>query len=177
MTGGSWRLTAGVTARGQGGRPRTRTAVQTLGFGTESGQMTVLADLAPVVEPGATLTLNLFDGSVPDVLGAPAVLANLRSFAVWVESGGDAGGVTIAPGASNGNSLWFGGTSPTKTIYPAGPPELAGSAAGVAVDAARATVQFTNNGAVPAAVRIALAGLDPMGVTYFPGSNLLSLIG
>lgn len=181
MTGGTWRLTDGVRplARGlQGGSvPVSDGGVQSLAFGTAPGGFTEGCKFAVVVDPGQTVTLNLYDGSLPNLESRPAYFAKLRSFRARVADGGDSAGVAVTPAAANGNTLWWRGTNPGKTIYPNGPAELGGNDTGVAVTSAAAAIALTNLGAVAATVQVALAGLRPDGVTYFPGSNLLNFIG
>lgn len=186
MTGGKYRLATAIKATGEytppGASRPTRvnpaeSVVQALSFGTGPGEVVEVIDLSFVLDGGTSRTLNMADGSLTNVLGISAPLAKLRSFAAWVASGGDSAGVKVAPGASNGNSLWWGGTTPTKTIYPLGPPELGGSGDGVTVSTAAANVTFTNLGGTSATVRVALAGLSAMGSTWFPGANLLRCVG
>lgn len=181
MTRGTWRLSSGVrpmVAGLMGGSvPVSRGVVQSLSFGTGSGQFNEAAVVSTLIDPAQVYVLNLWNGSVLNLAGDPAVFANLRSFWAAVVSGGDSSGVKIAPAASNGNALWWGGTTPYKVIFPSGAAEEGGSPAGVAVSAAASTVEFTNLGAVPAAVVVALAGLNPMGANFFPWANLMHGIG
>jgi len=181
MIGGTWRLNSGVrpVVRGLlgGSVPSSRGVVQSLAFGTAEGQFNEAAAWSEVIDPGQTLVLNLWSGAVRNLEDRPAVFANLRSFWVAIIDGGDSSGVKIQPAASSGNNLWFGGTTPYKVIFPNGPAEEGGSDAGVAVSAAAAVVELVNLGAVAATVAIALAGVGPMGVLFFPGANLTHLIG
>lgn len=134
--------------------------LQNLSFGTDAGQINLISLFQLTLSGMASQTFNMYDGSILDVFNLPAAYRNLKMFVAWVESGGNDNGVTVGPGASNGNELWWSGTNPKKTIYPAGAPECGGSPAGVTVDATHATILVTNNGADDVVVGIALAGTD-----------------
>lgn len=194
MAGELWRLTTnlrGAVAYTPPGADRpTRfnaadATVHALGFGWGTGRASVLVDTTAAIDAGGSLTIDLFGGgtgsgaeALADVSGRPAAFARLKGMAAWVEDGGDSSGVTVAPAASNGNTLWFGGTTPSKTIYPDGPPELGGDPSdGKAVDASACRVTLTNNGAAAVVVRLAFGGVGPMGATFFPGANLQNLLG
>lgn len=181
MIGGTWRLSTGVrpmiVGLMGGSVPSSRGTVQALAFGTGEGQFNEAAVWAGLIDPGQTLVLNLWNGSISNLEDRPAVFANLRSFWAAIIAGGDSSGVKIQPAASNGNNLWFGGTTPYKVIFPNGPAEEGGSDAGVSVSAAAAVVELVNLGAVAASVVVALAGVGPMGVLFFPGANLTHFVG
>ena len=132
----------------------------TVAYGTTAGKGNLICGFTIALNAGASQTINLYDGSILDVYGIAAPFRHLLAFAAWVSSGGDSAGVTIQPGAANPNSLWWGGTTPSKTVYPGGPPEVGGSPAGVVVDATHNTVKFTNNGAVAATVKVYLSGAN-----------------
>lgn len=137
----------------------SESVLQSLSFGTGTGNGNLIVVEELTIAASSSVSINLYDGSLLDLFQQPAPFRFLRSFVAWVNSGGDATGVTIAPAASNPNLLWWTGTSPTKTVYPGGPPECGGSPAGVAVTSSAYGVTFTNNSSTAAVtVGLALAG-------------------
>lgn len=136
---------------------------QLLGFGTAAGQMNQLVLQERSLAPGASETLDLYDGST----GTPALIdimrdnvrfRTLRGLALWILDGGDADGVTIGDAASNAHPLWFGAADQTQTVYPDSGPMTGGQQAGVAVTATVRNVKVTNNGAESVTYLVAIAG-------------------
>lgn len=188
MTGGQWQSSLGLRLSGQSlgsgnlapDRANKSVAVsQVLGFGTDSGQMNQLILQERSLGPGLSETLDLYDGStctppLIDIMRANAALRTLRSVCVWIVDGGDTAGVTIGNAASNANTLWFGGATPTATIYPDSGPFTGGQQAGKAVTSTARNVKITNNGAVSVTYLIAVAGslnvsggaMGVLGLTY-----------
>lgn len=171
MNAGSFSL--GVNVSGQGlsytpanGTSSLATTVKdgfsnTTAFGTAAGQGDLICGFTITLAANANQTIDLYGGALLDVFGVTAPFRHLRNFAAWISSGGDSSGVTIQPGASNPNNLWWGGTSPTKTIYPGGPGEIGGSPAGVVVSNTAKTVEFINNSsAVGVTITVYLNGAD-----------------
>jgi hypothetical protein len=165
---GSFRLS--VSARGvasvtpAGGVRRGANAAeavrQALAYGTASGQFDRLYRASHTLAAGASVTLNLYDGSLSDVLGQTAPFRELRSVMVWVASGGDAAGVDVGSDGvvADPLPLPLKGTNPRVTVFPDGPPALLGSPAGVAVGTSTKNLKITNSGAVEAVVGVVLAG-------------------
>jgi hypothetical protein len=151
----------------------TQNCTQTLTFGTSSGKMSVEVNQLRGLGAGSSETLNLYDGSLLDVFGFPATFRTIRSFVLFVSSGGDADGVTVKGADSNPNTLFWIGTTPGKTVYPSGPPELGGSPAGVSVTSGASSIKVTNNGA--AAVNYVLMVAGSAGVSGSPIGMLLGL--
>lgn len=152
---------------------------QVLGFGTGEDTMSQIVLQTRSLGPGASETLDLYDGStnVPafvDILNDAATFRVIRGFAMWIDDGGDDSGVTVGNAASNANTLWWGGTTPTQTIYPGGAPMAGGSDAGVAVTTSARNLKVLNNGAESVTYTIAVAGstavsgaaMGVLGLTY-----------
>lgn len=169
MTAGSWRLTTTVRAAGAllpagGLRPvPARLAAgptQALGFGAAAGRADLHVVTTAVIAAGGSATLNLYDGSVPDVFGQPAPFRTLRSVAVWVSAGGDAAGVDVGSDGvvADPAPLFLKGTNPRATVYPGGPAFSGGSPAGLAVAAGAKNLLLKNAGAAGVTVVVALAG-------------------
>ncbi len=183
MTGGSWQLSVGLRAAGSklppgGTRPARVNASsqvsQVLGFGTDDAQMDTECIVETVLDAGMSETFNLYSGLL-DVFGDAADFRTLRSAAIWISDGGDDAGVTVGGAASNAHPLFWGGTTPTQTIYPNGPMAGGGGNVGVAVTNSVKNVKLVNNGAVSAVVRLSFAGSGAFGTEYFPGSNWTNL--
>lgn len=183
MTGGSVvvsadaRLTARQVLPNQGATQTTAFAGSAdgrLAYGTGEGTVSLAVCQTRGLGPGASETLDLFDGSLADVFGVAAGFRVLRAYALWVDpETGDAGGLTVSGGASNPHTLFMGGTAPTKTVYPGGPADVGGSPAGVAVTSAARTVKLTNNSSTDLTYTIVLAGSPAAGGS--PVGLLLSL--
>lgn len=180
MTGGSWKLQSSLTLVGQNLLPNTTqpltqqlnpTAAQSLPYGTGVGTASIIVSQSYVISAGATLTLDLYDGSLTDIAGSAAAFRLLRAYAIAIAGGGDSAGVTIGNAGSNPHPLFFGATSATKTIYPSSDSDGGGNSAGVgvAVTATVRNVKLVNNGAVPVTVSVNFAGTQavagvPMGL-------------
>lgn len=183
MTGGSWRVnvwlemvglkdlsTADITIPVSSRDTQT----QSLAFGTGDASFTTTVVVSQGLPPGASHTLDMYDGSLTDIYGDAAELRELRAFAFWVESGGDSSGVTLTGGASNPHTLFWTGTTPGQTVYPSGPPALGGGTAVVSVTSTARTLKLTNNGAVDVTYKLVLVGsltvsgaaMGVLGLTY-----------
>jgi len=182
MTGGSWRLTTAIQARGVNAFTGAITppkvseagnAIQSLGFGTGSARMDSLVAISQSLAPGASVTFNLFDGSLLDITGMSATFRVLKGFAAWVVSGGDSAGVTLGQAGSNPTSMFWVGTTPGEVIYPGGPAISNGSPAGVLVTSTTCNLQVLNNGAVAATFALYLAGSTAVSGSPIGFSNLL----
>lgn len=188
MTGGSWQSSFGLRLAGKSlgsgniaynrANP-TRAISQVLGFGNGSGTMNQMVLMERSLGPGASETLDLYDGSsnnpqLLDVMNDVVTFRTLRSAAFWILDGGDTAGVTIGNAGSNAHPLWWGGTTPTQTIYPSSGPLAGGQQAGVAVTATVRNVKVVNNGAVIVTYLVAFAGsinitgmaMGVLGLTY-----------
>lgn len=181
MTGGAWRYEMAVAVTGQKTPPFGDDAVsttldagtvQSLAFGT--GTLGLEVDQLRHLPAGGSETLNLYDGSLTDVFGDAAPFRVVRSFVLFVESGGDAAGVTVTGGVSNPTALFWVGTTPGQTVYPGGPACSGGSAAGVNITSSACTLKVTNNGAAQCSYRLMVAGdlftsgmaVGTLGLTY-----------
>lgn len=156
MTGGSWRVTTQLSLTGQNQLPNTTapvalslnpTATHSLPYGTGVGTASIVVSNAYLLAPGASVTLNLFDGSLTDMSGATAAFRLLRGYSIFVSDGGDTAGVSIGGAASNEHPLFSGGATYAKTVYPGGPDDSGGGGtiAGVAVTSSACNVLITNN--------------------------------
>lgn len=188
MTNGQWQASLGLRlsgkALGAGNTSADRnnptaTVSQVLGFGTGSGQMNQLVMQERSLGPGLSETLDLYDGSTNtppliDIMRSNVALRTIRGFVIWILDGGDDAGVTIGNAASNANTLWLGGTTPTVTIYPDSGPYSGGQQAGKAVTSTARNVKVLNNGAVSVTYLVAIAGslnvsggaMGVLGLTY-----------
>jgi hypothetical protein len=157
----------------------TAAVSQVLGFGTASGQMNQLVMQERSLGPGLSESLDLYDGStctpaLIDIMRSNVAFRTIRGFAIWVLDGGDDAGVTIGAAASNANTLWLGGTTPTVTIYPDSGAFAFGQQAGKAVTSSARNVKVLNNGAVSVTYLVAMAGslnvgggaMGVLGLTY-----------
>jgi hypothetical protein len=188
MTGGQWQSSLGLRLSGKSlgsgniaynrANP-TRAISQVLGFGNGSGTMNQLILMERSLGPGLSETLDLYDGSTNnpafiDILGSNVAFRTLRGIAFWILDGGDTAGVTIGNAASNAHPLWWGGTTPTQTIYPSSGGMSGGQQAGVAVTSSVRNVKVLNNGAVSVTYIVAAAGainvgggaMGVLGLTY-----------
>jgi hypothetical protein len=184
MTGGSWRVTVGVKARGRKQSPGGlafaplsvgRGLVHALAFGTGAGDFTLVVARLRSLGAGLSETLDLYGGTdLPDVYDDPAPFRLLSALLLWVDGGGDAAGVTVGNAAVSPHPLFFGGASHTQTVEPGGLPLSGSRAAGVAVTGTARNVKVTNNGAALVNYVICLAGspvsggmaMGPLGLTY-----------
>lgn len=163
MTGGKWQQQTILGLQGQNqlintASPVTQSAnpiaTETLPYGTGPGTVSIIIAGSYLLTAGATVTVNLFDGSTNDITGSGATLRLLRAYAIWISAGGDTSGVTIGNAGSNPHPLFWGSTATTKTIYPAGAEDAGGGSTivGVAVTSSACNVKIVNNGAVPVTV-------------------------
>lgn len=189
MTGGQWQMSLGLKLAGQflaPGNVRPAKAnqadqiQQVMGYGTGNDQVDLIVLQDRSLAAGASEELDLYDGStnsppITDIGGwANAGFRRLKGFALWISDGGDTAGVTVGAAASNPNTLWFGGTTPTQTVYPGGAPMSGGSDAGIVVSTSARYVKVLNNGAVSVTYTIALGGttvvsggaMGVLGLTY-----------
>jgi len=167
MTGGSWRSVTSIDARGFNAFPGSITppkvrevgdAIQSLAFGTGTNRFDTAVAIEHSLAPGASETLNLFDGSLLDITGMAATFRMLKGFAAWVTAGGDSAGVTLGQAASNSTTLFWVGTTPGETIYPSGAAIGNGSPAGIAITATACNLKIVNNGAVAVTYALYLVG-------------------
>jgi hypothetical protein len=148
-------------------------ALQSLPYGTGAGCVTHVVAHEYTLGVGASVTLDLYDGSLADVFGVASPLRVLRGWAIWVHSGGDTSGVTVGNAGSNPHPLGFGSATYTKSIYPGGAAE-AGGPKDIAVTATVRNVKIQNASAVAAVVRVFLGGSStasgeaagPPGIVY-----------
>lgn len=139
----------------------TSAVTEALAFGTASGQCDTIVcqDRTLAASTAETLTLN--DSSLKDVGGAGVVLAHLKFLCIYIVVGtGDVSGMSIGGGASNPYVLPLSGTTPVITVYPGGPPYLAGEpTVGFVVSSTHKTITITNlSSAVAVTYRLVLGG-------------------
>ena len=116
MTSGQWQSSFGLRLAGKSlangnltasrANP-TQATSQVLGFGTGSGQINQLVLMERSLGPGASETLDLYDGStnnpaLVDIMTSNVAFRTLRSVAFWIMDGGDTAGVTIGNEATVG---------------------------------------------------------------------------
>jgi hypothetical protein len=145
-----------------------------LAAGTYSGQANLVVQDQATLQPGETLTVDLYDGSVTDVFGAAAPFRVLRGYCFWVVAGGDASGVEVGDDGTVTNPcpLYLRGTSPRYLLLPGDAGVAEAEPAGLTVSATARNLKIANLGAVAATVGYALAGASPAGT---PLGLLLSL--
>lgn len=168
MTGGSWRLTGGLIAKGQNafaGSVKTpkvtvpASALQSLAYGTGSGQFDILVVDTVTLAAATPATYDLYTGTdLKDVFGFTAAFRKVKGLFVWIDSGGDAAGVRIGGAAANTWQAFFADPTDKHLIFPSGPAYQGGSPDGVAVGATTKNLLVENLGAVAAVVGIAIAG-------------------
>ena len=178
MTGGTSTITTSVTLEAQhqtvgAAAPATfsttQRQVQSLAFGSGSNTFNTGVAFTRYLAPGASETLDLYAGLTEPIGGVTAAFRLVRAFALWVASGGDAAGVTVAGGASNPFTFTLGGTTPTNTVYPSGAAFSGGCPAGTAVTSTARNVLVTNNGAAAVGYTLFVEGSlytagEPMGL-------------
>lgn len=187
MTSGSWSLSLGLRLAGKklgGGNTvavkanPTSACQQTFGYGTGDDQVSQVVLQERSLAAGASENLDLYDGSTNspqllDIVNDVVAFRKIRSFALWISDGGDSAGVTVGNAAANPNTLWWGGTTPTQTVYNDAP-MTGGSDAGVTVTTSLRYIKVLNNGAVAVTYTVAIAGgltisgaaMGVMGLTY-----------
>ena len=82
--------------------------------------------------------------------------------------------MTVGNAASNANTLWMGGPTPTLTVYPDSGAISMGQQAGKLVTSTARNVKILNNGAVSVTYLVAMAGslnvsggaMGVLGLTY-----------
>lgn len=168
MTGGTWNLSAAIRVTGallpanQPAGPKVTLSDatrQALTYGTTSGKADIVVYQTRTLATVTAATYDLYTGTdLKDIFGDTAAFRKIKSLCVWVDSGGDAAGVTIGAAGSNIWPAFFGNSSDVWNIFPSGPPLVGGSPAGVAVGAATCNLKILNNGAVSVVVGIAIAG-------------------
>lgn len=169
MTGLTFQLGVGLKAVGvklpAGGPapakvPANKGKAQALAFGTGSGQADILILTTRPLANGASETIDLYAGTtLKDVFGENAPLRKVKSIMVWVESGGDAAGVVVGGATSNGWIGFFADKTDKAKVFPSGPPYLAGSPAGVAVETpSDLNLRVENLAAVSVVYGIMIAG-------------------
>lgn len=183
MTGGSFQITtqvnvSGVKAYLNGANTITlntsASCTEQLSFGTTTSGVSVEVNQIRGLGVGASETLNLYDGSLLDIYGDPAVFRTVRGFGLWITSGGDTSGLKVEGGDSNPTTLFWTGTTPGKTVYPSSAPELGGSLVGVSITSSAYSLKVTNNGAVAVNYQLIVAG--SAGVSGSPIGLLLGLL-
>jgi len=188
VTNGQWQSSLGLRLSGKSLGTGNTSAIrnnpnaavsQVLGFGTGSGQINQLVMQERSLGPGLSETLDLYDGSTNtppliDIMGATVAFRTIRGFALWIIDGGDSAGLTVGNAASNANTLWMGGTTPTLTAYPDSGAIAMGQQAGKLVTSTARNVKVLNNGAVSVTYLVAMAGslnvsggaMGVLGLTY-----------
>ncbi len=169
MTNGSYRLSGGITGYGINtpsvGTPAPKVSfpesfLQQCGYGTTTGKVDIIVVQPRTLTATTGETLDLYGGSLLDVLRASAPFRKLRSLAIWITSGGDTAGLTVGDDGviASPNQLFFGGVAMRQIVYPSGPAMLGGSPAGTTVDNTHKNVKVLNNGAVSVTYMLCLAG-------------------
>ena len=128
----------------------------TLSYGTGSGQSDSFVYMYRTLAGGANETLDLYDGSTPtpdivDVFGDVIAFRKIKLFRIEMVANSDgttaSTGCVIGNAATNVQTLWFGGTTPTQSLVSGGVPFCQGDAAGKTVDATNRNVKITNSDA------------------------------
>lgn len=176
MTSGSLGVSSGFQASGST-PPQGNASVSTLNdtsisqakgvqylyeFGTTTGTINTLIVQERTIAASSSTTLNLFDGSLIDILGATGGLQTVRFVQISIiKNPGTsvyASSVTIGNAASNRQQLWFSTSTSTQTIDYA-VPFTQGDRTGKTVDASNCNLLIANDDAVNAAtVRICIGG-------------------
>jgi hypothetical protein len=113
----------------------------------------------------ASVTYDLFDGSLSDVTGVAAPFRTLQFVAVYQISnaagtaGSDSSGLTVGNAAANAHAFWLSAAATTYSIEGVyGFPFAQGSRAGKVVDATHRNLKILNADAVNTATYVFCAG-------------------
>lgn len=171
MIGGTVRVSTGVKVTGsyppQGvtGELNNFTVNQNadagaaLAFGTAAGQCDLEVCQDRTLAATTAATYDLFTGTdLKDLAGFTAALRNVRYFAVFIISGGDAAGVRIGGAGTNEWVGAFAAAGDMRKIWPGGLPHQDFNNAGLAVGTTTKNLKIENLGAVPVTVRIIIGG-------------------
>ncbi len=169
MTGGTFRLSTSMVVNGSKLPAAAVKAVQlsaprgvsqTLTYGTTSGKADIFVAQLRTLAAGAGETLDLYATSLLDLFGDVVALRKLKSLAVWIDSGGDSGGLSVGNDGviANPHPLFFLGTSPRQVVKPGGGPMGGSDPDGVTVDATHRNVKLLSLSAVSLVYALYAAG-------------------
>lgn len=137
-----------------------------LAYGTGSGQVDNIVQQDRTLNASATETLNLFDGTLRNILNEANGFTSLKAVVIRIVANPDGAAngsaLTVEPGASNPHPLFFGSTSfPAKSIKLNGPGFVDGDPVGVAVSNTAKNIKLTNADATnKVTYRIEMAGVS-----------------
>lgn len=131
-----------------------------LSFGTGAANFDTVVWQVRTLAASASETLNLFDGSLTDVFGIAAPLANYKVLAVVRVPNPDGStnstSVTVTPGVSNPLAM----PTPSLTVYSGGVPGAWGSLTGFTVSNTAKNLTLTNDDGTNAATyQLVVAGV------------------
>lgn len=134
----------------------------TLSSGPSATQVDTVLAASGTLTAGASVAVNLFDGSTLTVVGLSGGLAVLRYAEVGIASA--TGSLVVGAGS---HQLGFGAAAHTLRIEAAGPHFAAGTPAGWPVTAVLATVKIVNPTAGPVDWQLLAAGTKPLPLLAF----------
>jgi hypothetical protein len=132
-----------------------------LAFGTGSNQFNVAIAQDRTLSASSNETLDINTG-LTDILDGTPTMTHLKYIMVFIVSGGDATGLSVFEGASNGfTGYGITGTAAGPIVYPNGPGFQAGEpTVGITVSSSLANLKIVNNSsAVAVTYRIVLVGV------------------
>lgn len=125
-----------------------------LTWGQTTGYFESFVCLMNTLAGAASVTYDLFDGSLSDVTGVSAPFRTLLYVAVYQVAnasgvaGSNSSGFTIGNAAANAHALWFGAAAQTYSLLGVnGVPFFHGDSTGKTVDATHRNVKILNNDA------------------------------
>lgn len=128
------------TASGAGNQPGRFGDVQSAD-GSPSG--TVAGYATGTLAAGASVTINLYDGSLLGLDGVTAIpLRTLYYVDLWLSGAG--GFLRIGASGTNAHALWFADASDASDVVAGGPPFLQGGSVGLVVDNNHKNVKIAN---------------------------------
>lgn len=132
--------------------PHTSRYSQTILAGTGAGRADLTYSKRYTIAAGATQTIDM--KALVNAKGTTIGFVKLVGWYIYNDTGNS---LTLEPGASNGFTARWGGTSPT-TIIPGKAFELFYNDTGYAVGSSTKTIDITNDGATSATVLVRLLG-------------------
>ncbi len=126
-----------------------------------SPAVTVNGYVTGTIAFGASVSVNLFDGSVLALDGVTAVpFRTINYIDVWLSTAGAGGYLRVGGAGSNAAVLWFGSTTDTEDVVIGGPPFMQGGTVGYVIDNTHKLLKIANpHGSLAATYTMRASGL------------------